>query len=819
MNERHDRSVHPATGERPTAPTGPKASVMTVAILLAATATAPVAAAEPRTSTDRALILAQAEQTRSFAIEAQPLASALARFSERTGISFAYSTEQVEGIESPGATGELTAEEALQRLLAGTGLEYRFTSADTVALAENGEGSGRLAPIQVEARPESAIGPDPDVVPARSRTATKIGSPIEDLPQSISVITTRELEARPVTHLNDALAYTAGVNVDTAGQDDRFDLFRIRGFDQGQSGSYRDGLERRINASFIQSRIEPYGLQRVEVFKGSTSSLYGQNSPGGLVNVITKRPPEDRLREIFAGAGSHDTVEAGLDLGGPLTGDGRVLGRFTALVRDGETQVDESRDDRTYLAPAITWRPSDRTSLTVLARYDDTRAFPAQSGPIVGTVEPNPNGSIEPDFLSGDPDVEEFDTEDTALSYHLEHAFSDRVLLRQKARVNSVEVDYKTLFPFGSLQADQRTQPRASFAVDGETDRLVVDTQLHLEHGTGALRNKAVFGVDVSHDETEEVRRFGSATPIDVFDPDRTGNSILTLPVTSDRDIEETNVGLYVSDELTVSERWIISGGLRHDRVDTETDDNLAGTTDDKDDDETTGRIGLTYRSALGLNPYVSYGESFEPTSATLADGSEAAPLEGEQYEAGLKYRPTGFEGLFTLAGFRIEQSNRLVSTPTGSVQRGEFEVEGLEAEARAELDSGWRFVGAATYLDTEITEGDNEGNETTQTPDRQLSLWAGRRFDGDSPLAGLEAGLGYRYVGETWADEANTLKIDSYEVVDASLRYALRPGLDLELEANNLFDEEFVATCFPGFGSCFFGDTRSVNVSLHYRW
>ncbi|MFA9462422.1 TonB-dependent siderophore receptor [Thiohalorhabdus sp. Cl-TMA] len=772
------------------------------------------------------LLVAQAEtespKKQRFDIPAQALSSALTEFGRETGLQVAVKTEQVADLRTKGVRGRLTAKRALTKLLAGTGLVYRFSGNHTVTLrrsgAEGGKGSSRLGDITVRAMRESPVGPDATLVPQRTSTASKLGTAVERAPRSISIVTTDELEERPVRDLNDALDYTAGVFTDYSGQDDRFDLFKIRGFDQGQSGSYRDGLERRLNGSFLQSRAVPYGIQRVEVLKGSTSSLYGQNSPGGMINLITKRPTDYPMGEVFIGAGTQKMRQGGFDAGGPLTGDGAVLGRLTALVQDGETQLDFSQDDRVYIAPALTWRPTDATSLTVLTNYTKTEAIPAAGVPRAGSLDSNPNGEVKRSFFSGDPDFNRYDTEEGSVGYQFRHAFSEGVELRQNARFTWLSVAYDTVYGLG-LQPDQRTLNRAAYAVDGQSRGLVADTQLHVDRSWEGVANKTVFGVDISYDETDEEQKYGTATTIDVYDPDYSGDSVLSLPPFVDDSYTETNLGVYVSDELTLDDRWVLNLGGRYDLVRQKTEDHLVDETAHHKDKAFTGRVGMSYVSDLGLVPYVSYAQSFQPRTETLASGGQPDPEEGVQYEAGLKYRPNHFNALFTLAAFQIEESNRLVYVGPAYEQRGEFRVRGAELEARVDVGSGWSFVGTGSLLESKITEGANKGKETTRMPEVQASTWLSHRFRPKTILEGLKAGVGVRYIGKTWGNEANTLRIPSHTVVDASASYALDEDVDLTVDATNILDREYISTCYPSFSACYYGDERSVTAKMRYHW
>lgn len=239
------------------------------------------------------------------------------------------------------------------------------------AVVVEGQGTGKG---------DRVIGPDKTIVAADSATATKTDTPIVETPAAVSVVTQKEMEDRGVKDLQEAISYTSGVLVDEFGSDNRYDYFRIRGFDETALGSYRDGLPARIPAWFTASRIEPYGMQRIEVLKGSNSTLFGLNAPGGIINAITKRPQDTKHGEVYTSLGDGHT-EVGTDFGGPLDPDGVFSYRMTGYWQDADFGSDYSKDDHFYIAPALTISPDAGTSLTILADYGTQKreAVPADS--------------------------------------------------------------------------------------------------------------------------------------------------------------------------------------------------------------------------------------------------------------------------------------------------------------------------------------------------------------------------------------------------------------------------------------------------------
>src|SRR5712691_4831983 len=240
-----------------------------------------------------------------------------------------------------------------------------------------------------------------------STSATKTDAPLIEIPQSVSVVTQDQLTSRNVQTVAEAIRYTGSVDVDTYGTETRFDWINIRGFDQSTYGLYRDNS--RWQSGNVSGQIDPYLIQEVDIVKGPSSVLYGQNQPGGLVNLVTKRPPSRPLRELVLNYGSFDRRQVAADFGGPVGADDSTLKyRLTGLYRKSYSQVDFVKDDRWFFAPGLTWTPSAQTTWTLLADYQKDDTGWSQFLPSQGTFRPNPNGKIPVSTFVGQPGYDTF---------------------------------------------------------------------------------------------------------------------------------------------------------------------------------------------------------------------------------------------------------------------------------------------------------------------------------------------------------------------------------------------------------------------------
>lgn len=661
----------------------------------------------------------------------------------------------------------------------------------------------------------------PAYVATRSTVGTKTDTPLLETPQAVSVITAAQLDERDVTTLGQALRYTPGAQGEPFGFEPRFTLLKLRGFSAFTTGFYRDGLQLRNPGFAVGYDIEPYSAEEIAVLRGPASVLYGAASPGGLLNVVTKRPRLQPIREVEVELGRFDRFEGKFDVSGRIDDDGVTSYRLTGLARESDTQVDFVPTDRLFFAPGFTWRPSRDTELTILAHYQDDETLSSQALPGAGTLEPNPVGEIPVGLFTGEPEVDTYDREESSLSYFFRHRFGDVWTFRQNARYYTIDLDDVTVFS-AFLRADQRTLDRSVFGSFGELDGFALDNQAEATFGHGSVRHTLLLGLDYQHVDVSSFQTFGAAPPLDLFDPVY-GAAVPDPSPIQDAETAQEQIGLYVQDQIEIGEKWVVQLGGRYDQADEETEESLFGGTTEQDDDEFTGRAGIVYKSDAGLAPYVSFSQSFLPVVGTDPEGRAFEPETGEQVEVGLKYQPPGGSSFLTVALFDLVRENVVQFDPATflQVQTGEIESRGLEVEAVASLDLGLDLIATYTHLDMEITESNvaaEIGSTPTQVPEDMASLWAEYTIQGGA-LEGLALGAGLRYLGSTWGDVPNTVEVPSQALADAMVRYGWG-GLRLSLIAKNVFDEEYVASCFVRGGTfCTFGPTRRVTASLAYRW
>ena len=463
-----------------------------------------------------------------------------------------------------------------------------------------------LPTIAVQGRPADLLKDTQGFVAQRDQTGTKTDTPLNEVPQSITVIDRAQLDSRQVQTLGQALGYTAGVQPDTFGNDPHVDFFSIRGFSTADTGLYLNGL--RISPGVTALAIEPYGLERIDVLKGPTSVLYGQNSPGGLVNLVSKRPTNEAFHELTILGGSFGRIQGQFDMGGPLGGtregnDGRLSYRLTGLVRDAGTQTAHVPNDRQYIAPAITWRPDDKTTVTLLTSYQHDHSAGQQFLPSQGTVFGNPNGRIDTGLFTGEDQYNKVDRTTVNVGYEVEHRFDDVFTVRQNARYTRIDYSQRQVYGTG-FQPDLATLNRSDYAQDVRTNLFVIDNQVQAKFNTGPLAHTVLGGFEYDHITIDTVNRIATGTPLNLFRPVYGAIQPLDLFTYANSGQTQNLYGVYAQDQV----KWngfILTGGLRQDWVDTDTVSKLAtpSTTTAQSDSKFTYRVGLGYETGSGLTP------------------------------------------------------------------------------------------------------------------------------------------------------------------------------------------------------------------------
>ncbi len=650
-------------------------------------------------------------------------------------------------------------------------------------------------------------------------SASKSDIPLVEMPQSVSVVSRDMIDLLNWTSLNESVRYSAGATGEAFGPDERYDWLQVRGFTPVQ---FIDGVQAPIG-SVNNTGTDLYGSESVEILKGPAAVLYGQSPPGGIINMVSRRPQDVMGGEVELQGGEYSLMQLGVDFTGPLSET--VSGRITALYRDRDTQVDFLNSKRLFISPAVTFKFTDATRLTLLANYQDDDLENQTTGflPAFGTQLPNPLGKVPVGRNLGETGENYFKREQWSAGYDFSHRFSDSFELQQNLKYFDVKVDSRAIYGTGLVDADfdgvpddYRTVTRADFPFNERIDSLTVDTRGKFDFETGAAAHSLLLGVDYRDYDGFSEFGFAAAPSIDLFDP--VYDAVLAPPGALFPFINETReqIGLYVQEQLKAG-KFVLTLNGRNDWVDRKP---TGG--GNQDDEEFTYRVGMNYVFDNGLSPYVQTSTSFEPVSGATFAGVPFVPTTGEQVEAGIKYDGRtlgpGVRLFGSLSAYEIVQENVLTPDPVNlffSVQEGEVEVKGIELEVAARIRERLTFNLAFTSIDTEITKTSDPavlGNELVAVPDTLASALVDYTFQ-EGALAGFGFGLGLRYRGEMFGDGANQWQSDDVTVYDAILHYDTQ-NWRIAVNASNFTDEIFVDRC-SSTSNCFYGTRRLVTGSV----
>ena len=776
-------------------------------------------------------------QSIAFNIPAQNLNSAILSFANKAGIQVFYDVSRVEGLRSTAVRGTYSPEQALAQLLSGTGVSYRF-SGNSVSLTRpeaadassiGADGSTVLETIRVQGQEENAWGPVDGLVAHRSATGTKTDAPLIEVPQSISVVSSEEIKQRGAESVKDAVKYSAGVGVGGSSSSIRsFDNIEARGF--APTPLYLDGTYLPYTGDAGGSpQIDPYLLERVEVLKGPSSVLYGQNYPGGIVNMVSKRPTETPLREVVVGTGSYGRAYTAFDFSGPIADSDQFFYRLTGVATRTGTNIDYTNEKRFMIAPSFTWKPQEGTELSIITHFQRDEGRPDYRPlPYEGTVISSPIGKIDRDFFSGELDYNRYERTQSVVGYDFKHEFDETFSIHHNAKYIYVDDSYKTFFSNGYVTkngvTDYTRLNRNAYDYASKNSVFATDTNIQAKFQTGEIEHNAIAGIDYKWFKNDYSGYYGwGNTSISITDPQYGTYNRPTLGARWDNRISQ--LGVYAQDQIKW-DNWILTLGGRYDIAWQDDYDILTSTEAEKTNREFTYRAGLTYLFDNGIAPYASYATSFMPYAGFDGNQNPFKPTTGQQYEVGVKYQPPGYDALFTLSAYDLKQQNVPSWDQFGvAYQTGEVHVQGIEFEAKATFFDSLDVIAAASYTDSVYSKAEDgtQGNKVRFMPPVSSSLWVKYNIQ-DGPLDGLGIGAGVRYSGSGYGNDANTFKYPAYTVFDAALSYDFGKknrdleGLVLNVTATNLFDKTYVSGC-SYLNACFYGQARTVAANLSFKF
>ena len=758
-----------------------------------------------------------------FDIAAKPLPQALSDFSRVTGISVVYTDEAPYGVTAPAISGQMSAEQAMQRLLSGSAMTFRQTDGHTLVLEPMpSAGVLNLGATTITSVQDASLSYQPPATTSIARSSATL----QEIPQTINVVAAQVLRDQAPRNLDDALANVSGITQgNTLGSTQ--DSVMTRGFGDNRNGSImRDGMP------IVQGRGLNASVDRVEVLKGPASLLYGIQDPGGVVNMVSKQPQVQAYNALTARGSSYGAGKNGSGASLDSTGALGESGLAYRLVLDHEDE-DYWRNFGTHreslIAPSLAWY-GDSTTLKFAYEHREFLS-PFDRGTAIDPLTNHPldipaQRRLDEPFnhMEGRSDLYRVEADhqlNDNWSAHFGYSWNRETYDASQVRITAIDPAKGTL-----TRNMDGTQGALS------TDRFTtVSLQGQVE--LAGMQHDLVLGVDDEYRKiyrADLIRQKSQAPSFSYLDPVY-GREVAGTTVSA-ADSAQTDLlrsdSVFLQDSIHLNEQWILVAGGRFQEY-----DQYAGkgrpfkANTDTNGQKWVPRAGLVYRYSDALSFYGSYTESFKPNStiaplsgsSTVLDGS-VAPEEAKSWELGAKLV---LPGLITgnIALFDIKKRNVLVANAEGPVTiysaAGEVRSRGLEMDLSGQLSERWSLIGSYAYTDAEVTEDPTyQGKKLQNVARNSGSLSA--VYDFGSLIGGdqLRVGAGARYVGERAGNAVNDFDLPGYTVADAFATYDTRldgQKVKFQLNVKNLFDR----TYYTSAASRFFvsmGDSRQVSLS-----
>jgi catecholate siderophore receptor len=769
-----------------------------------------------------------------FEIAPGPLLLALRQLEAITGLSVRVADDIATQLTTGGVTGQMTAAQALDRLLAGTSLSHRFTDARTVVVEL------RIASDSVE-----VSGSAPRV------RSTKYSAPISEIPQTIQVIPRALLDEQGAATLTDALRNVPGITMQAGegggASNTSGDMFNMRGFSANNSlfvdGVRDDGLLAR----------DVYNVEQIEVFSGPTGSDVGRTNAAGYINLTTKSPHLEPARTANVGYGAGDQVRATFDVNQPLALDDRGTFFGNAAVRVNVLWQDGGIAGRDYtgreskaIAPSIAFGLNTSTRLSAsgqILRQDNLADYglPAAASPIgpltsTSVVAASP---VEQDTYYGSPDYDYDRVSQDNVALRLEHDFSPRLTLRNQTRYNET---HRTAV-VTSIQNAAAYDPATNLvtlsrqANERRNQILSNQTALNGNLSTGGVRHDVSFGLDVASERqfAPTLGGVGTRGPVDLHRPD-VFSPVIGMNIAPTGALAEgrtDTIAVYVFDAFDLGRRVRLNGGVRVERYRTRSHAVTAnGLVTDVEGDGTlvTGKAGLVYRLSEKGNLYAAYGSSqLPPGSANFqlnaAPGNQnnpnVDPQESTNYEAGTKWDLANGRFHVTGAFFWTENRNVIfvvdpLAVPPIFNQDDAQRVRGVEIGAIGRITPWWEFNLNVLYLDSEARSQNPalDGRRLILAPEFSAQMWTAFRLP-----RGIRLGGGIRHLDATFVNAANTTMIPAYSVADALAEIPIAQRLTVRLNVYNVTDRVYIRNINNNAGRYNPGTPRSFLLSTAVRF
>lgn len=651
---------------------------------------------------------------------------------------------------------------------------------------------------------------------------SKIPQTVRETPFSISVITRQRLDDQNITKIEDVLKETTGITVTRFDGAGNANSISARGF---SIGSYQlDGLP--ISQSTSYSTFDAAIYDRIEVLRGPAGLLQGAGEPGGTINLVRKRARADFAGSAAVMLGSWNTKRAEFDITSKLTESGNVRGRIVGVVDNRDSYVDVVKNDKTLVYGTIEIDLTPNTTLsfgTSQQKLDTIRdlGLPTYAD---GTLIDLPRSTFA--GRNGNAQQQEISELFAELEHHLDGGGLLKFSAREVERLSSdIGVRSRTAVnPVTGLVTMEGAASRR------ETVSRNLDAYITTPFDWGGRTHRMLAGLSYAteDDRTANASRLPGGT-LNIFEPDHSVPipPLVVGPYSSGAG--QTQTGAYGQLQLKPFDRWTFLLGGRMSWWETESRNLLTGevTLAPKPDPQFTPQLGVIFDLNEQSSLYGSYAETFVAQTALDINGKVLPPRTGSQIELGIKSEFFNKRLNTHLAAFRILDNDRAIADPndptdTASVAGGEVQSQGWEAEISGQISPGWQLIAGYAYTETEYLKApvDQLGKTfSSATPKHNVNLWAKHTWH-DGAFHRWSVAGGLRSVSDFY-NQSGTVRVtgDAYTVVNAQVGYQINKTTTASLSVNNLFDKTYYEKVSGVARQNFYGEPRSIMLSIRTAW
>ncbi|MFA5704171.1 MAG: TonB-dependent receptor [Advenella sp.] len=533
---------------------------------------------------------------------------------------------------------------------------------------------------------------------------------------------------------------------------------------------------------------EVYNLSSVEVIKGPDSLEYGQSSPGGLVNLVTKKPTKESIAKIDFDVTDNPSYSPKLDIGGSLNEDKSLYFRLVSLLKYDEGWTNSNTNiNKIFIAPSISYDFNDNHTLTIMAEYTD-ETTPSSFGTYV-----NNNGKLVTDisYVLSNPDEKfkktqkiagfDFDSVFNTWDSNFKYRYIDYVGDNGDVHISSLGYNKATdtVSRFYAKQKQEFQEHALQYTLNKEVDIF-------------SLKNRFTVGADYNkaYSKLDFFTQRPPFYPLNVSNPHYENlTSLKDHPGAMDMSSPKTNIesyGIFIQDNINLTDDLIFSAGVRY---------SSSKPKDSQKSNATTPSFGLVYHLTPQTTFFTNYSESFTPATNQDKDGNILDPEKGKGAELGIKQELFDNQLNLTASIFKIEKENVAILDLANSgatyvyKQSGVQESQGFEIDLNGDITSNWSIV--ASYGYTQTKDKDSNDNDLKNIPNHTANIFTKYYFSVFN-LHNIYIGGGARYVGSRYANDTNTIKLDSELIYNATLGYK-KGNWKANLSVQNLTDEKYV--------------------------